>query len=115
MENWGLIIGNRSSLLFDPERPSDSSKRKVVTTQCHEIAHMWCVLILDTLLVVESTESSSNRFGNITTMKWWDNLYLNEGMRVVLFDKTLTHCTIRFCNHCRCFFVQSTRFLRLTL
>ncbi|KAF5327080.1 hypothetical protein D9619_004508 [Psilocybe cf. subviscida] len=64
MENWGLIIGNRSSLLFDPERPSDLSKRQVVTTQCHEIAHMW--------------------FGNITTMKWWDNLYLNEGFATII-------------------------------
>ncbi|KAF9821576.1 hypothetical protein IEO21_00422 [Rhodonia placenta] len=59
MENWGLIIGCTSALLLDPNSTKLESKKDVAATQAHEVAHMW--------------------FGDITTMAWWDNLYLNEG------------------------------------
>ena len=64
MENWGLIIGSSSLLLLDPEHADLKTKTWVATVQSHEIAHMW--------------------FGNITTMKWWDNLYLNEGFATLV-------------------------------
>ncbi|THG98505.1 hypothetical protein EW026_g3702 [Hermanssonia centrifuga] len=64
MENWGLIIGRKSAFLLDPELADMVAKKRVATTQSHEIAHMW--------------------FGNITTMAWWDNLYLNEGFATIM-------------------------------
>ncbi|OBZ75470.1 Aminopeptidase 1 [Grifola frondosa] len=47
------------AFLLDPEKADLRAKKLVASTQSHEVAHMW--------------------FGNITTMAWWDNLYLNEG------------------------------------
>ncbi|KAF7363266.1 Aminopeptidase 1 [Mycena sanguinolenta] len=64
MENWGLITGRTTSLLLDPAKADVHAKKYVAVTQSHEVAHMW--------------------FGNITTMKWWDNLYLNEGFATLL-------------------------------
>ncbi|KAI9456781.1 leucyl aminopeptidase [Russula earlei] len=59
MENWGLITGRTTAYLVDPENADFAAKKRIAGTQSHEVAHMW--------------------FGNITTMAWWDNLYLNEG------------------------------------
>ncbi|KAJ6558373.1 leucyl aminopeptidase [Mycena capillaripes] len=59
MENWGLIIGGTSYFLTDSEKAQIASQKFVARIQSHEVAHMW--------------------FGNITTMEWWDYLYLNEG------------------------------------
>ncbi|ODV82321.1 uncharacterized protein CANTADRAFT_19886 [Suhomyces tanzawaensis NRRL Y-17324] len=59
MENWGLITYRSTALLYD-EKTSDSSyKQKVAYVIAHELAHQW--------------------FGNLVTMKWWDELWLNEG------------------------------------
>lgn len=63
MENWGLITGRTTAYLFDPEKSSLTAKKRVATVQCHELAHMW--------------------FGDIVTMKWWDNLWLNEACELV--------------------------------
>lgn len=59
MENWGLITGRTAAFLLDPAKADLNGKKQIAVTQSHEVAHMW--------------------FGNITTMEWWDNLYLNEG------------------------------------
>ncbi|RXW20987.1 hypothetical protein EST38_g4846 [Candolleomyces aberdarensis] len=64
MENWGLITGRTSYFLLDPERADQHSKKRVATVQSHEVAHMW--------------------FGNITTMEWWNYLYLNEGFATLM-------------------------------
>ncbi|KAF8831487.1 hypothetical protein HHX47_DHR1000653 [Lentinula edodes] len=66
MENWGLITGRTSALLLDPKKADLAAKKRVVVVQSHEVAHMW--------------------FGNITTMEWWDYLYLNEGFATLIFD-----------------------------
>ncbi|OZJ06731.1 hypothetical protein BZG36_00345 [Bifiguratus adelaidae] len=59
MENWGLVTYRHEALLFDDERSADSAKQEIAYTVCHELAHQW--------------------FGNLVTMKWWDDLWLNEG------------------------------------
>lgn len=59
MENWGLITYRESYLLFDPEISSKSSQHSVASVIAHELAHQW--------------------FGNLVTMKWWTDLWLNEG------------------------------------
>ncbi|KAI0050503.1 leucyl aminopeptidase [Auriscalpium vulgare] len=61
MENWGLITGRTTAYLMDPKNPDMRAKKRIASVQSHEVAHMW--------------------FGNITTMAWWDNLYLNEDKR----------------------------------
>ncbi|CCM04356.1 uncharacterized protein FIBRA_06528 [Fibroporia radiculosa] len=85
MENWarspsesGLITGRNSAFLLDPKAESLNVKRQIATTVTHEVAHMWLVLFSDTVL-----------FGNITTMEWWDNLYLNEGFATLMAKVTI--------------------------
>jgi aminopeptidase N len=58
MENWGLITYREIALLVDPASTSLSSKQYIATVIAHELAHQW--------------------FGNLVTMKWWNNLWLNE-------------------------------------
>uniref|UniRef100_A0A4W4GQZ5 Aminopeptidase n=1 Tax=Electrophorus electricus TaxID=8005 RepID=A0A4W4GQZ5_ELEEL len=59
MENWGLITYRETALLFDPEVSSSGNKERIATIISHELAHMW--------------------FGNLVTLKWWNDLWLNEG------------------------------------
>ncbi|WP_156286642.1 M1 family metallopeptidase [Oceanivirga salmonicida] len=57
MENWGLIT-YREIYLLAPENLSVSSRQQIALVIAHEVAHQW--------------------FGNLVTMKWWDDLWLNE-------------------------------------
>jgi aminopeptidase N len=59
MENWGLVTYRETALLFDAAQTSLSSKQRVVEVVAHELAHQW--------------------FGNLVTMAWWSDLWLNEG------------------------------------
>ncbi|XP_015667388.1 aminopeptidase N [Protobothrops mucrosquamatus] len=59
MENWGLITYRESALLFDQEYSSIGNKERIVTVIAHEVAHQW--------------------FGNLVTLEWWNELWLNEG------------------------------------
>ncbi|XP_045417664.1 aminopeptidase N [Lemur catta] len=59
MENWGLVTYRENSLLYDPTSSSIANKERVVTVIAHELAHQW--------------------FGNLVTVEWWNDLWLNEG------------------------------------
>ncbi|SGZ53428.1 CIC11C00000005179 [Sungouiella intermedia] len=59
MENWGLITYRSTALLYSEETSDPSYKQNVAYVVAHEIAHQW--------------------FGNLVTMQWWDELWLNEG------------------------------------
>uniref|UniRef100_A0A8C4HYP0 Aminopeptidase n=1 Tax=Dicentrarchus labrax TaxID=13489 RepID=A0A8C4HYP0_DICLA len=59
MENWGLITYRETALLYDPMLSSTGNKERVTTVISHELAHMW--------------------FGNLVTLQWWNDLWLNEG------------------------------------
>jgi aminopeptidase N len=58
MENWGLIVYRETAMLSDPVNVSISTQQLVSTVITHELSHQW--------------------FGNLVTMKWWDDLWLNE-------------------------------------
>eukprot|EP01137_Pigoraptor_chileana_P035478 Opistho-2@29554 len=59
MENWGLVTYREISILADPVNTSVSTKQNIAITVAHELAHQW--------------------FGNLVTMSWWSDLWLNEG------------------------------------
>lgn len=58
MENWGLITYRESAMLYDEKSSSVETKQHVALVIAHEMSHQW--------------------FGNLVTMRWWDDLWLNE-------------------------------------
>ncbi len=58
MENWGCITYRETALLVDPDNSSAGTRQRVAEVVAHEMAHMW--------------------FGDLVTMEWWDDLWLNE-------------------------------------
>ncbi|MCJ1395840.1 hypothetical protein MMC18_008726 [Xylographa bjoerkii] len=59
MENWGLVTYRTTAILFDDEKSDAKYKNRVAYVVAHELAHQW--------------------FGNLVTMDWWSELWLNEG------------------------------------
>eukprot|EP00123_Amoebidium_parasiticum_P017500 comp23874_c0_seq1/m.41878 comp23874_c0_seq1/g.41878 ORF comp23874_c0_seq1/g.41878 comp23874_c0_seq1/m.41878 type:complete len:864 (-) comp23874_c0_seq1:481-3072(-) len=59
MENWGLVTYRTVVLLFDPDTSPAQYKQRIAYIVGHELAHQW--------------------FGNLVTMEWWTDLWLNEG------------------------------------
>jgi aminopeptidase N len=71
MENWGGITFFESRLLFDPLTNADTARRGIFSILAHEMAHQW--------------------FGDLVTMGWWDNLWLNEGFASWMQVKAAEH------------------------
>ncbi|XP_072137100.1 aminopeptidase N-like isoform X2 [Mobula birostris] len=59
MENWGLVIFREINLLFQPQEDSESTRQDLQLVLAHELVHQW--------------------FGNLVTINWWNDLWLNEG------------------------------------
>ncbi|XP_035223486.1 endoplasmic reticulum aminopeptidase 1-like isoform X2 [Stegodyphus dumicola] len=59
MENWGLVTFRMTTILYNPSETSSESQEHVATVIAHELAHQW--------------------FGDLVTMQWWSDLWLNEG------------------------------------
>ncbi|XP_057691884.1 aminopeptidase N [Corythoichthys intestinalis] len=59
MENWGLVTYREAKLLYYPLISSSRDKKSTATIIAHELAHMW--------------------FGNLVTLRWWNEVWLNEG------------------------------------
>ena len=71
MENWGCVTYREAKILVDPLVTSESTKRAIARTVCHELAHQW--------------------FGNLVTMDWWTQLYLKEGVARFMEFVALEH------------------------
>ncbi len=67
MENWGAIFFRENRLLLDPAQASAATLRAVANVITHEVVHQW--------------------FGNLVTMEWWDDLWLNESFATWLACK----------------------------
>jgi len=71
MENAGLITYTDRLLLMDPEKPSFALRRRLASVIAHEMAHMW--------------------FGDLVTMAWWDDLWLNESFADWICARIVEH------------------------
>ena len=71
MENWGAILYADTAFLYDPATSSGQTRERVFEVVAHELAHQW--------------------FGNLVTMAWWDNLWLNEGFASWMGTKATDH------------------------
>jgi puromycin-sensitive aminopeptidase len=71
MENWGLITYRMTALLIDAQNSGLASKQRVAYVVAHELAHQW--------------------FGNLVTMEWWKELWLNEGFATFVGVQAVAH------------------------
>ncbi|HEX5379096.1 MAG TPA: M1 family metallopeptidase [Phenylobacterium sp.] len=71
MENWGAILYTQTFIVVDPRLSTAGDRQTVFNVVAHEMAHQW--------------------FGNLVTMAWWDDLWLNEGFANWMAVKAADH------------------------
>jgi aminopeptidase N len=71
MENWGLVVYRASMMLFEDGKTPVNAKQRIGYVVGHELAHQW--------------------FGNLVTMEWWSQLWLNEGFATWVGWRAMDH------------------------
>ncbi|MPC31182.1 Glutamyl aminopeptidase [Portunus trituberculatus] len=70
-EHWGIITFRETAIYYNDKDSSAANKQRVASVISHEMAHQW--------------------FGNLVTLKWWDDLWLNEGFASYVEYKGVAH------------------------
>jgi len=71
MENWGLVVYRASLMLYEEGKTPVNAKQRIGYVVGHELAHQW--------------------FGNLVTMEWWSQLWLNEGFATWVGWRAMDH------------------------
>ncbi len=71
MENWGLVLYRESALVYDKEKSLLEDEFFVLLVMCHEVSHSW--------------------FGNMATLRWWNDVWLNEAFANTLMYFAMDH------------------------